>query len=149
MGDRCEVHIEFGGMISRGQLAELVMQAGNYGLKDIYMDADASADNIAEGWIGEQVNYGELGRITAFCEMHNIPYKLWNGPGGEYGPGLQVLRDECTRTCGCNWEGEPVLEMNELLQIDALVSRFAELVQEAKFFVDPLPPLEIAKRQVT
>lgn len=147
MGDRCYVRLELGGRITEEQADRIEMifvENGFY--TETYPQPEQphrpSATNTLFG--ADEVNYGDTDFITDYLGEQKIPYEKHNEAGGSFGEALERFDGETTRIAAAN-EGEAVVHYSRILEADALVSGWADLIAKARFWDTPMPPLEIVR----
>jgi hypothetical protein len=87
-------------------------------------------------WTGE-ANYGDLSEIVAWACDRFLSIEHWRGGLDGGGPVITRYHDGKERTRAAS-ESEAMVKFSELLQIDTVMSVFADLLTEAKWWAQPL-----------
>lgn len=142
MGDRCDVWLTFGGHISKRSAEALVAQLKEDGFHCDMSGKEPSLDNLGETFTCEEVNYANTDDIEAVCTEHGICFEKYHSAGGDYGAGKSKFAAGVYMEFSCD-DGEPVIPLSRILDVEKSVDTFAKLLGQAKFMREALPPLLI------
>lgn len=153
MGDRTWTSIRFSGEITLGTAEGLLKEMNDYSLR-CDEGPETRGDNLTiehlmldQYFYGDEVNYGMLESLEAYCTEFGIAYlKTWE-PGGGYGPGMDLFDGHELHSCS-TVEGEVAVTRSTLTELGTGILEFFDRFD----FSDPkYPPLTIvdaaAKRE--
>lgn len=144
MGDRVSINIEFGGIITKTQAAELLERCQGYNLytNSVHWTKDLSIDDLHDQLVGDEINYGLMDEVTSYCEQHNIWYDCWSAAGGSFGESTTRYLDGRAERVLMS-DGMFMTPLLALLDMDNLVSGWANVLDLARFMKRVFPKLEI------
>lgn len=135
MGERISCSFQVGGKLTKVQAEELLERAKVY-------DEDIAIADIGEQWWFDDVNYGNLDELVDYCRAAGLDYEYWSDAGSEWDAHRDryVGGEMVSFPCGHNGD---YVTLDELTNLDALATGWAELHQRIKKWREPLPKAEI------
>lgn len=145
MGEYVPTTIRFAGRITKAQANDLIVLLAEHSLTT--EDGNANEPdlfNLDETFGNSEINYGNLDDIEQFCRAVGVAYEHWvDVCGGEpedvrrWHPGMDGHN---IAICA---NRNPMVEYSRLLEVENKITVFADLIHEAKFWLEPLGLLEI------
>lgn len=147
MGEYISTSIKIGGKLKRALVPELIelLDAKKLRIWDGANDVAPIESNIAGSnrWDADEVNFGQLEEIITFCHANALPYEHWvDECAGEPEYIQRGMRDLEQRTINAV-DREPGIPLGDLRKVENLASGLGTLLEEAKWWCSPIPPLEI------
>ncbi len=146
MGEYIPAGIKFGGKLKREHIEDLIDLCESFSLNPDCSDDDKiklTEDDLKNPISNSSINYGNLDDINTFCDSIGLDYEQWFDSGPEWPPGLKRRVGTRYEECVCDESNNPMLSMAELRKIDNLATGLGNLLDLAKWWCTPLPPLEI------
>ncbi len=142
MGERVAASFQAGGKMTVEQAQALVQMAKDYGLHTEEGGNVPALDNLGEVWYDNEINYGDLDRLTIYAAQQGIDYVYWFDAGSEWAENkLRSIDGQCVEFACIG--GEAVVTIDELTKTDAFASGWAALHERIKLWKRELPPAVI------
>ncbi len=143
MGDRCRVTLSFGGRITEAQAQELIERLAEYDFRIEETYRAPTLDTLGDDCLAaEEVNYGDVDNVTAWCRAQSIAFDYRNDAGGSYSEGVARFDGQRYEELTAS-ECVPTIPLSRVLETETLITGMGALIDLAKFMSAPLPPLEI------
>jgi hypothetical protein len=149
MGDRCNMTLTFHGAITLEQADELIDKLAFYDFVVQSLDDDPYDPNkkllateLSETLDAEEINYADISLVTNYCLSEKIAFEVWNSAGSGYPEGIVRFDGNESKTF-TYYEGEALIPLSKILDINALTTGLTELMEDALFMAKDLPPLEL------
>lgn len=146
MGERVSAGFQVSGKIKRSDVAGLIELYDTYGMEaELAGGAEGpNKHNIGEPFEGYEINYGSLDDLQLWCNARGLDYVGWF-EAGSWGAG------SCYRAQGGRSESftsasnsvDPCISITELVTPEALSTGWGVIIQRIRWFLEPLPALEI------
>lgn len=133
MGDRVTVRFTFGGKIKRSEVDDLMKLLREENAYSQETGGKVTLDDLLEGnelYVPE-VNYAQTDEIDTFCEMHGIDFDKWHESGGGFHGAAIRMRNSVLSELPAI-DGEPMVPLSKVLEVETLVTGMANLVNLAK-----------------
>lgn len=142
MGEYVSTMIQLGGPILRPVAADLARMMTSYDLRVDFDGAGPRIDNLGACFGACEVNYGDLGAVTAICHQRGIAYQQWIDACS--GDPADIRRFDGESFASGPADGlHPCLRWERLLAVESLATGLGDLIREAKWWCAPLPPVTI------
>lgn len=142
MGEYVYASIQIGGRVSRNQARKLVELGNHYGLSVDGQGGDLSDGDIGEQWTDDQINYGNLDDLTAYCTEHGIDYEYYYSSG----PGWDAQREKFFDSVSVQFtesEEGAVVPIADLVKLEALATGWAAFHDKIRLWARELPKVEL------
>lgn len=145
MGEYIPASIKFGGKLKREHVDELIERCMAFSLNDRWDDGtqQLTVVDLGSNLSNTSINYGNLDDIIDFCAGIGLDYEQWFDSGPDWSAGMKRGVGGVHKECTTDSDGNPTLSMKELRKVDNLAMALGPLLDLAKWWCTPLPPLEI------
>lgn len=146
MGEWIPASIKFGGKLKREHVAPLITLCRSFNLNTEMSDSrdiEIRESDLFLTLSNSSINYGNLDDIINFCASIALDYEHWFDSGPGWSPGIKRRVGDRFEECICSESDAPMLSMASLRTTMNLVSGLAIILDTAKWWCTPLPPLEI------
>lgn len=149
MGEYISTNIRLAGKLKREHVAELADLLNDKGLSFEYHGGKVDPQDIIDGncdepgaFYANEVNYGNLDELRAFANEHGLDWEHW----------IDQCAGECEDITRCVAGVErnsiaaneaPVIPLEDLRKTDNLASGLGILLEQAKWWCEPLGKFEI------
>lgn len=147
MGDRSTAYLTVHGEFPRACLPKFAQLCEEYGL--YFSDFPMPEGGVTEANLlqcnslyAEEMNGGLLEEITCWLHERGIWYtQSWDECGGAYDAGMERYLGDEVKSVTCTTQEGPVVAYREIVKHEALVSGWAELLKDARFWENDPPDL--------
>jgi len=144
MGERVPTTIKFGGKLRAEHAERLIelLNEDNFYSEDADLTSGGDVDDVVVDHLddtlrADEVNYGQIEDIIAFCREHKLDYEHWIDACGGGDPSVERVVAGTSETLNYS-DGEPMIPLARVIKVETLVTGLADLIALAKRWSTPL-----------